>query len=133
MSDQATIEKRPTEVTRAERTQSGRVYVPNVDIIEKADELLVMADVPGARAEEIDIHFERGVLTIDAHVKPRRDESKTRYLLREYGVGDFSRRFEVDDKIDASRIVADVKNGVLTLHLPKADEIKPRKITVKGD
>jgi len=133
VNDQATIDKRPAEVTRAERTQCGRMYVPIVDIIEKPDELLVMADVSGARAEDIEIQFERGVLTIDAHVNPRRDESQTRYLLREYGVGDFSRRFEVDDKIDASRIAADAKNGVLTLHLPKADESRPRKIKVKGE
>jgi len=104
--------------------------VPAVDIIEKDDELLLMADVPGARADGIDIQYERGELTITARVQPRQPAGTT-YLLREYGVGDFVRTFRVSEAIDASKIEAEVADGVLTLHLPKAEALKTRKIAVK--
>lgn len=126
-----TIDKPQHEVTKAEPTQRGQTYLPNVDIIEKADELLLIADVPGATADGIDIQFERGTLTIHARVEPRRNDDKTGYLLREYGVGGYHRSFEVSDHIDADKMTAEVSNGVLTLHLPKAETMKPKKITVK--
>jgi len=128
----ATIQKAPqTEVSRTERTRTGRAYVPNVDIIERKDELLVLADVPGVTAQDIDIHFENGTLEISARVRPRVSES-TRMLLQEYGVGDFHRAFEVSEAIDAGKIHAQYADGVLTLHLPKVEAVKPHKITVKA-
>ena len=120
------------EVTPAEHTRSGRYYRPNVDILEQADELIVLADMPGASGDAIDIHFEDGNLTIHAKVEPRQDE-KTEYLVREYGVGDFYRTFRISEAIDASKITAQYADGVLTLHLPKAEEAKPRKIDVKTE
>ena len=118
------------EVTPAEHTRSGRYYRPNVDILEQADELIVLADMPGASGDAIDIHFEDGNLTIHAKVEPRQDE-KTEYLVREYGVGDFYRTFRISEAIDASKITAEYADGVLALRLPKAEEAKPRKIAVK--
>ena len=118
------------EVTRAEHTRSGRYYRPNVDILEKADELLVLADVPGTTGEQIDVHFEDGELTIHAKVAPRQ-RNDVEYLLREYGVGDYYRTFRISEAIDAGKISAEYADGVLTLHLPKAEEAKPRKIAVK--
>jgi len=115
---------------RAEQTRSGVFYRPNVDIVETADELLVLADIPGTPAGDVDIRFEDGVLTLHARVPARRDES-AEYLLHEYGVGDFYGTFQVSEAIDASRITASYAEGVLTLHLPKAAAVKPRKITVK--
>ena len=55
------------------------------------------------------------------------------YLLCEYGVGDFYRAFTISEQIDWQKIAAELKNGVLTVHLPKAETVKPRKITVKGE
>ncbi len=131
MSDTPNIEKREQTQEVAERTRGGRSYVPPVDIIERGDELLLMADVPGARAENIDVDYERGELRITARVEPRQDP-RTTYLLREYGTGDYVRTFQVGEGIDASKIEAEVNQGVLTLHLPKADEARARKIAVKG-
>lgn len=119
------------QVTPAEHTRSGRYYRPAVDILESAEELTVVADVPGAKAESIDVRFEDGALSIHARVPPRREED-AEYLLHEYGVGDFWRTFRVSEAIDAAKISAEYAEGVLTLHLPKAEAIKPRKITVKG-
>jgi HSP20 family molecular chaperone IbpA len=100
-----------------------------VDIIEQAEELTIHADVPGVTADDIDIQFENGTLTIHGTVKPRQPED-VNDLSREYGIGDFHRVFEVSKTIDSERITAEVSDGVLTLHLPKVDAVKPRKINV---
>jgi HSP20 family molecular chaperone IbpA len=86
--------------------------------------------VPGARSEDIEINFEDGALTIYAKVNERPTAGPV--LLREYGVGDFRRTFRVSEQIDASRISAQCNNGVLTLHLPKAERARPRKIQVQS-
>ncbi len=126
-----TVEKRVTPADQPERTRSGYTFVPAVDIIEKDDELLLLADVPGAKAEGIDVHYDRGELTITARVDNRQLES-TEYALREYGVGDFVRTFKVGEAIDPAKIEAEVANGVLTLHLPKSEAARTRKIEVKA-
>ena len=118
------------EATAAELTRNGRCYRPNVDILERAEELVVLADIPGATGENIGVDFEDGTLTIHARVGPRQDEN-TRYLIREYGVGDYYRTFRVSEAIDVAKIAAEYADGVLTLHLPKAESTKPRKIDVK--
>jgi HSP20 family protein len=131
MSENLNVTKTPTAENQPERTRGGRTFVPPVDIIEKEDELLLLADVPGATAEGIDIDYERGMLTIAARVEPRqRDDAQ--FVLCEYGVGDFVRQFQVGEGIAADRIEAEVNNGVLALHLPKAEAAKTRKISVRA-
>jgi len=114
-----------------EHTRSGQFYRPNVDIKETVDELLLVADMPGAKSDDIDINFEDGSLTIHAKVNNRQTED-TSYLLQEFGIGDFYRTFKVNEQIDATRISALYQDGVLTLHLPKLEAAKPRKITVQA-
>jgi len=130
MSDTAMLDKRVTTDNQPERTRAGRTYVPVVDILEKPDELMLLAEVPGARAEDIDINYERGQLTISATVKPRHPDDAV-YLVREYGIGDFARSFQIGEGIDSEKIAAEVRDGVLTLHLPKAAAARSRKIAVK--
>ena len=132
MSDTA-IEKREAEATPVERTHSGPTFVPNVDIVEEGNELLLIADVPGAQPENLDINYERGQLTICARVQPRQAGDQTDYLLREYGVGDFCRTFQIGESIDPEKINAELSAGVLTLHLPKAEHLRPRKIEVNAN
>ena len=119
------------EAESTERTRTGPVYRPNVDIVESASELTLYADVPGAKGDDIDINFEEGVLTIQGKVEPRYAD-ETRFLVREYGLGDFYRTFRVSEKIDIGRIHAEFNDGVLTVHLPKVEAAKPRKISVKA-
>lgn len=111
-----------------ERLRDGRIYRPNVDILEEQDELRLLADMPGVTADSIEIDFEEGVLTIQGKVAPRKVEGLS--LLQEYGVGDFYRTFRISEQIDASRIRAEYADGVLTVHLPKVEAAKPRKIEV---
>jgi len=128
--DKAIETKNADEVTRREHTRSGLHYRPNVDILESKNELTVLADLPGVHAEDVDIHFEQGTLTLHGKVRPRQPEN-TSFLLREYGIGDFYRTFQVSESIDDSRIHAELSDGVLALHLPKVEAAKPRKIEVK--
>ncbi len=130
MANQSEISKKAADHPEgAELTRSGQFFRPNCDIVEREDELLVLADVPGARGEQIDVKFEDGTLTIHAPVKPRQAQ-ETEYVLHEYGVGDYWRTFQVSEAVDASKISAEYADGVLTLHLPKAEAAKPRKIAV---
>lgn len=131
MSDDTLEKTEATEVTRTEPTRSGRRYRPTVDIIERANELTLLADVPGVSGDGIDINFEKGTLTIHGKVPPRSYEDGE-MLLQDYGVGDFYRTFQVSETIDATGITAECANGVLTVHLPKVEAAKPRKITAKA-
>lgn len=118
--------------TTATRSRpAGATFQPGVDIIETAQEYTIRADVPGATASNVDVHFEEGVLTVHAGVAPRLQDP-ARHLIREYGVGDYERSFRIRADVDADKIAAEIKHGVLTIHLPKSDGAKPRKIAVAG-
>ncbi len=132
MRTDMTVKKEEGEVARVERTRDRRTYAPNVDILETAEEYLVLADMPGVAPNAIDIQYEQGVLTMHGRVEPRQDEDQTAYLLREYGVGDYYRSFRLGEGIDADKIEARLKDGVMELRLPKSESIKPRKIAVKA-
>jgi len=132
MNRDRAIRKTEGDAVRGERTRDRRVYSPNVDIMENSDGLVLKADMPGVGAKDIDIQYEDGLLTLHGKVEPRQDESNTSYLLHEYGVGDFYRSFRVGEGVDVDKIRAELKDGVMTLHLPKAEALKPRKISVQG-
>jgi HSP20 family molecular chaperone IbpA len=123
-----TLNEQAPATNQGEPTRQRKRFRPHVDIVEVGEELRVFADLPGAKPEEIDIHFEKGVLTIRAPVTDR--PLAGRPLLHEYGVGDFIRTFEVGEAIDATKITAEYREGVLTLHLPKQNALQPRKIAV---
>lgn len=128
----ANIAKRQTrgKVATAEPVRTV-TYSPRVDVLETSDELILYADLPGVRPEDLDIRFENGELTIHAKVAPRGPEGE--FVLREYGVGDFYRTFTISEDIDADKIFAELKQGVLVLHLPKRETVKPKRITVKAE
>jgi HSP20 family protein len=119
-----------TEVPQAAATRST-LYTPRVDIFEHDDALVLYADLPGVRPEDLDIRFEQGELAVHGKCTPRHPEAN--YFRAEYGVGDFYRAFTVSEQIDADKITAKLQNGVLTLTLPKTDAARPRKIAVKGE
>jgi len=132
MSNDTNLETRgpaTSEPTGPERTRGGFCVQPPVDILESADELLLVADLPGVAANEVNINFEDGELTIHGPVRGTADQTR-RFLLREYGVADYLRSFRVSEQIDASRIHAEHRDGVLMVHLPKVEALKPRRIQV---
>src|SRR5215510_10306817 len=95
----------PAEVTR------NVTNTPRVDIVETEDELLLFADLPGVREDEVDIRFENGELTLSAR---RQRPHATGGWLWENEVGDFFRAFRITESVDASKIWAELKGGVLT-------------------
>ncbi len=116
------------EVCQASPTPQFR---PNVDIVERDDAVVIVADLPGASRDGIGIEFEAGELAIHAKVEQRRSPSAAK-LHTEYGVGDFRRTFIVSEAIDDANITADYVDGVLTVRLPKTPEVQPRKIAVQA-
>src|SRR3954453_18263891 len=122
-------QKDRVEQTGVERTRGGTFFTPRVDIFETEQELTLLADVPGVRPEDVDLRYEQGELLLHARVQPRHQQ--TNFLLNEYEVGDFYRTFAIHESIDSGKIAAECKNGVLTIHLPKAEAVRPRRITVK--
>jgi len=121
-------EKEPAQV---ERTRSTKVYTPDVDILEKDDSILVLADMPGVDQSSVDITLEKDVLSIYARVEPELPE-KHQLTHAEYGVGDYQRSFTISNEIDRDKIEATVKNGVLRLVLPKSKAVQTRKIAVQA-
>jgi HSP20 family protein len=117
--------------TAPEPTRNDRWYRPLVDIVEDAQELRILADMPGVSVDSLDIDFHDGLLTITGRVPQRQGEAAAN-LLTEYGVGDFHREFRVGESINAAGIHAEYADGVLTVHLPKVEAVKPRKISVQA-
>lgn len=130
MAESTLMEKTCGETSTCEATAAQRWLRPRVDIIERPDELLVRADMPGVRGDAIDVRFENGLLTIHGRVEPRPMDG-AKCLRQEYEVGDFHREFAVSELIDATQISASHQDGVLELRLPKSEAVKPRKISVQ--
>jgi HSP20 family protein len=115
---------------REESTIPARVFLPTADIYETNDALNVVLEMPGVDKNSVDIRVEDGVLNIEG----RLDFSKyqgLQPLYTEYNVGHYSRSFRLSSKIDQNKIAAELKDGVLSLVLPKVEEAKPRTIQVK--
>jgi HSP20 family protein len=126
------VQKREsTDMEVAERTRSGKVFAPPIDIIDSKNELKLYADMPGVNKDSINISLEQGVLTIRGNVDTSAYE-KYELLYQEYEIGDFQRSFTLTDDIDQDKIEAVYDNGVLELTLAKAEKAKPRKIAVKS-
>jgi HSP20 family protein len=105
-------------------------WAPAVDIYETEHELVVKADIPEIKPEELDIRVENNILTIRGERKFEKEVSENNYLRVERSYGSFSRSFSLANTVNAEAIKADYKNGVLTLSIPKREEAKPKQIKV---
>lgn len=103
---------------------------PRVDVLETDDEILVYADMPGVTPEDVDVRFENGELAV--HGRRAASHPEKVRTTREFEVTGYFRSFRVTEQIAADKIAAELKNGVLTLHLPKVEAVKPRRIAVRG-
>jgi len=126
----ALVKKEAGEVTAPETTRGGIYYTPRVDIYESADEVVLQCDLPGVKPQDVDVRFEKGELSLYGKVQPR--QAPAEYLDEEYGVGDFYRSFTIGEEVDAAKISAECRDGVLTIHLPKQEKVKPKRISVKA-
>ncbi len=113
----------------AEQTRPGPVFIPVVDIYETEKDIVMLADMPGVKPDKLDIDLRENTLTVMGDISPFEGPDEED-LLVEYEVGKYFRRFTLPDVIDQEKIDAKLKDGVLTLVLPKAEKAKPRKIAI---
>jgi HSP20 family molecular chaperone IbpA len=114
---------------KEEGTIPVRVFVPTADIYETQDALKVILEMPGVEKGNVDVHVKDGVLNVEGRL------DLTKYkglqpLYTEYNIGHYSRSFRLSNKINQEKIGAELKEGVLSLTLPKVEEAKPRTIQV---
>ncbi|MFO7560419.1 MAG: Hsp20/alpha crystallin family protein [Desulfobacterales bacterium] len=117
--------------TPAEQTKPGPVFSPEVDIFENAREIVLLADIPGVKSEDLNIDLHENTLTITGEVLPFEGKEEEDIVI-EYEIGQFVRQFSLSEVIDQSRIEAKLEDGVLRLTLPKVEKAAPRKITIKA-
>jgi HSP20 family protein len=114
---------------REEGTRPGPVYRPEADILERADEYVVLVDLPGADESSVQVRFEKDVLAIDAKpALPAEPGWVPRHV--EYRPGGYAREFRIAEGVDVDGIRASARHGVLELHLPKSSRRRPRTIEV---
>ena len=123
--------KKEVQPTAGEATRPGPVFIPAVDILENANEIVVLADMPGVEGKNVDIDLKENQLTIRGQIEPIVGEKETP-LYSEFTWGDYFRTFTLSEVIDQEKITAKMDQGVLRLTLPKVDKVKPRKITVSA-
>ena len=103
----------------------------SLDVIERPDEIVVKASVPGVKPETIDLAIEENTLTIRAERKPDFEDDKSIYLIQERPTGSFYRALRLPDTVDANKVQSTYENGILTIVLPKAEEKKKKQIKIQ--
>ncbi|MBI5494181.1 MAG: Hsp20/alpha crystallin family protein [Deltaproteobacteria bacterium] len=117
-----TMQKQETTETRPERMARRTALVPPVDVLENREEFLIRADFPGVRQEDVDVQFEKNTLALVGRFSARGDDALDH---------EWTRTFVMPGGVDAAKIAAELKDGVLTVHLPKQESLKPRQIPVR--
>ena len=110
---------------------NARPWVPAVDIRETDNELVVKADIPDVKFEDIDVHIENGTLTLKGERKFEADKNEGGWHRVERSYGSFERAFTLPDTVNPEGVKADYKNGALTVTLPKKEIAKPRQVKVE--
>ena len=129
-SQELQVQKKRELENKEESTIPVTTFMPATDIYEAEDALTVILEMPGVEKSNVNLHVEDGALNVEG----RLDLAKYRGLqpvYTEYNIGHYSRSFRLSSKIDQSKIAAEMKDGVLSLKLPKVKEAKPRTIQVK--
>ena len=112
--------------------QEERWFAPNVDVSESDDAITVKAEMPGMKKEDIDITVSDGLLTLSGEKKDEQEEKKENYHVRESRYGAFRRTVRLPADVDADKIDAGYRDGVLTISVPKSERARSKKIEVKG-
>ena len=118
--------------TSAWSQRNGGAWSLPLDVAEDADHYIVKASVPGINPEDIDITLTDNVLTIKGETKEEKESQETNWHVRERRYGSFMRSVTLPASIEADKVEATNENGVLTLRIPKAEAVKPKRITVKN-
>jgi HSP20 family molecular chaperone IbpA len=130
MSTTATQNTEPHRADAAGPRRPRRIFSPPVDVVESEGAYILSVDLPGVREDGVDVTVERNVLTLSAR-RTSETPADHRRLLGEIAHGDYRRTFTLPERIDRDSIAATLRNGVLTLTVPKAAATLPRKISVR--
>ena len=131
MTNSVLAKTKTTELNGSDSVATGGIhYTPRTDLYETDDEVVLSCDLPGIMADDIELRFDRGILSLRCQVKPRPLAGHD--LVSEYGVGDFYRSFTIPVEVDATKFSAEYRQGVLTVHLPNQERAKSLKILVKA-
>ncbi len=106
-------------------------FAPRVDIIENSDEFIVSAELPGLKKDDFKLTVEDNILTLEGEKKFEREQKEDGYFRSERRYGAFKRSFRLNQTVDSTKISADYNNGVLEIHVPKAEKAKPKQIDIK--
>jgi HSP20 family protein len=122
----------PARLTNGEKeAMTVTEWAPAVDITEDDKEWLVKADLPEVKKDDVKVTIENGVLTVTGERKLEKEEKNKKYHRIERSYGSFLRSFTLPDAADGSKVSADFKDGVLTVHLPKGEKARPKAVEVK--
>ena len=124
----------PFDIDTLRRAPAGFGAIPAVDVVEKEGEYAITAELPGLDEKDVEVTVADGVITLKGEKKAEREEKKKDYYLAERSYGSFRRSFRLPEDVDAAKIDAAFKQGVLTLRLPKSPAAQPKtqKIEVKS-
>ena len=109
----------------------GSTKSPSMDIAELENELVVTAELPGVKKDQVKVTFENGILTIDGQRRPYETPKDAQVLMNEMRKMDFSRSIRINVEVDVNNITAELEDGILSVTLPKMEEAKPKQIEVK--
>lgn len=125
-------EKQSIDKASGEPIRKGLYFTPQVDIYETDSAITLEADMPGVSRENVDIDLREGVLTVTGSVDFE-PQGESKLVYKEYEMGGYTRKFQVGEGVDQSKITANMDCGVLRVLLPKAEKLKPRKISIQGE
>lgn len=117
--------------TRWAQEEASQGIAPRLDVVERDNEFVVKAEMPGMKKDDIEVSLENGVLTITAETRSETEEKEgDRVIRQERRYGKYLRSLRLGKEIDEKKVKASYKDGILELVLPKAEEVKPKKIAV---
>jgi HSP20 family protein len=125
------LEAREKQPLAHEGTRPGPVFRPDVDILERGDSYVIYADLPGVDDQHVRVNLDKGVLSLEGELATAPDAGWNP-IHAEYRVGSYHREFRLSDEIDAARVSASMRDGVLELRLPKTERHQPRRIEVNA-
>jgi HSP20 family molecular chaperone IbpA len=127
MSNTQIVQNEPKNLERT-RVEQRSFVKPPCDVYENVDEFLLVADVPGVSKGDVSIQMDNGEMIIEA--RRQQPQVQGKWLSTEYVACDYQRRFVLPDGVDVEKVSAELQDGVLRIHLPKSEAIKPRQIPI---
>ena len=126
MTTQEIEKRKPSDVVKAQ-TAKKTYFQPATDVCETDNHIVIQFDMPGVSSDNVDLTVEKGTLTVTGTADP---EEQATAVYRETHVGDYQRTFTLSDDVDMEHITAEMKAGVLTVRVAKAEKAKPRRVEI---